>query len=225
MTLGGALAKPRGRSMVAPVKPLLAALLLMSAAACAPELVGPEQAVPSTGAWRSVATEEDRKRIREWRTVWLEALEKARAAGHGPVLAAEGALLKPDAAVAGVAPPAGDYRCRVIKIGAKAPSNLDYVAYPPFSCRVGGGEGVRDFVKLTGSQRPIGRLFPENDSRMIFLGTLQLGDEQGTLRYGHDPERAMAAILERVGDRRWRLVFPYPQFESILDVLELVPQD
>ena len=199
--------------------------LFAAASACAPELVGPEQAVPSTGAWRTVATEADRGRVREWRTAWLKALEQARTAGHAQEIAAEGALLKPDAALAEVAPPAGDYRCRVIKIGAKGPGNLNYIAYPPFSCRIGAGEGVRDFVKLTGSQRPVGRLFPETDSRMIFLGTLQLGDEQGTLRYGHDPERAMAGILERVGERRWRLVFPYPQFESILDVLELVPQD
>ena len=211
--------------MIAPVKTFLAALLLLSAGACAPERVGPEQAVPSTGPWREVATEEDRKRVREWRKAWVEALEKSRAGGHGSALAAEGALLEPDSALAQVAPPAGDYRCRVIKIGAKGPGNLDHVAYPPFWCRIGAGDGVRDFVKLTGSQRPIGRLFPESDSRMIFLGTLQLGDEQGTLRYGHDPERAMAGILERVGERRWRLVFPYPRFESILDVIELVPQD
>jgi hypothetical protein len=211
--------------MVAPVKPLLAASLLLSASACAPELAGPEQAVPSTAAWRTVATEADRGNIRNWRKAWVEALEKARAGGHGEAIVAEGVLLQPDAALVGVAPPAGDYRCRVVKIGAKGAGNLDYVAYPAFSCRIGAGEGDRDFAKLTGSQRPIGRLFPENDSRMIFLGTLQLGDEQGTLRYGHDPERAMAGILERVGERRWRLVFPYPQFESIMDVLELVPQD
>ena len=199
--------------------------LFAAVSACAPELVGPEQAVPSTGAWRTVATEADRERVREWRSAWLEALEKARAGGHGDAIAAEGVLLQPDAALVGVAPPAGDYRCRVVKIGAKGPGNLDYVAYPAFSCRIGAGEGVRDLAKLTGSQRPIGRLFPENDSRMIFLGTLQLGDEEGTLRYGHDPERAMAGILERIDERRWRLVFPYPQFESIVDVIELVPQD
>ena len=28
---------------------------------------------------------------------------------------------------------------------------------------------------------------------------------------------------ERVGERRWRLVFPYPHFESMVDVLELIP--
>jgi hypothetical protein len=58
---------------------------------------------------------------------------------------------------------------------------------------------------------------------MIFLGTLQLGDEQGTLRYGHDRDRDMAGILERIGEGRWRLVLPSPAFESMLDVVELTP--
>jgi hypothetical protein len=207
------------------MKLLLATLLLLPAAACAPSREGPEQAVPSTEAWRSIATAADRERLREWRAAWLDARRKGRAGGHAAAIAAEGVLLEPDAALDGVSPPAGDYRCRTIKIGAKGPGNLDYVAYPPFLCRIGAGEGVRDFTKLSGSQRPIGRLFPENDRRMIFLGTLQLGDERGTLRYGHDPDRALAGILERVGERRWRLVLPYPRFESTLDVIELIPED
>ena len=33
----------------------------------------------------------------------------------------------------------------------------------------------------------------------------------------------MAGFVERVGPRRWRIAFPYPAFESNLDVLELVP--
>jgi hypothetical protein len=201
----------------------LVALVLL--AACTPQRTGPAAAVPQEAAWRSIATEHDRERIREWRTAWMKALKQARAAGHGTALAAEGPLLLPDAAIDGVAPPAGDYRCRTIKIGAKSPGLLEYVAYPAFSCRIGAGEESRDFAKLTGSQRPIGRLFVENDRRMVFLGTLQLGDEQGTLRYGHDVERAMAGVFERVGERRWRLVFPYPHYESVVDVLELIPQD
>lgn len=201
----------------------LAALALLTA--CSAQRTGPEQAVPQEAAWRSIATPHDRERVREWRTAWTKALKQARAAGHGAEIAAEGALLVPDAALDGVTPPAGDYRCRTIKIGAKSPGLLEYIAYPAFSCRVGAGDGIRDFVKLTGSQRPVGRLFVENDRRMVFLGTLQLGDERGTLRYGHDVERAMAGVLERVGERRWRLVFPYPHHESVVDVLELIPQD
>jgi hypothetical protein len=200
----------------------IAGLLVL--AACTTPGTGPQQAVPRDDRWRSVATEADRERVREWRTAWLRALARARAAGYASAIAAEGVLLEPDAAQDNAAPPPGDYRCRTIKIGAKREGLLDYVAYPAFRCRIGGGEGVRDFTKLTGSQRPIGRLFPENERRMIFLGTLQLGDEAGTLRYGHDVQRAMAGVLERVGEHRWRLVFPYPHFESLVDVIELVPE-
>ncbi|TFI56729.1 DUF4893 domain-containing protein [Sphingomonas parva] len=202
-----------------------AALLLLPLAACASEGTPPVQAVPQAEAgWRDVATTADRHRIREWRTAWLRALERARAAGHGAEIDREGALLVPDAALLGVSPPAGDYRCRVTKLGAKTEGLLDYVAYPAFRCRIGAGESTREFAKLTGSQRPVGRLFRDTDRRMIFLGTLQLGDEQGALRYGHDEDRAMAGLLERVGERRWRLVFPYPHYESLVDVIELIPE-
>ena len=120
--------------------------------------------------------------------------------------------------------PAGDYRCRTIKLGSRGEDTLNYIAYPAFRCRVAPGpEGLMNFAKLSGSQRPVGRLFPEHDTRMIFLGTMQLGDEPRALRYGRDRERNMAGRLERVGERRWRIVFPYPHFESLLDVLELVP--
>jgi len=211
--------------MLHPMKAIFsapAALLLLSA--CTAPGTGPREAVPQVAGWRSVATEGDRGRLRDWRSVWIKALARARGAGQGQAIAAEGALLEPDAALDGAAPPPGDYRCRTIKIGAKSEGLLDYIAYPAFKCRIGAGESGRDFAKLSGSQRPIGRLFPENARRMIFLGTLQLGDEQGTLRYGHDAERAMAGILERVGERRWRLVFPSPHYESLLDVIELIPE-
>ena len=200
------------------------AALLFALAACTAPGTGPGEAVPRVDGWRSVATVADRARLRDWRDAWLKALKQARAAGHGPGIAAEGVLLQPDAALDGAGPPAGEYRCRTIKIGAKSEGLLDYIAYPAFKCRIGAGDGALDFAKLTGSQRPIGRLFPENERRMIFLGTLQLGDEAGTLRYGHDAERAMAGILERVGERRWRLVFPSPHYESLIDVIELIPE-
>jgi hypothetical protein len=43
--------------------------------------------------------------------------------------------------------------------------------------------------------------------------------------YGRDANRDMAGIVQRIGPRRWRLVLPYPHFESLLDVVELVPVD
>ena len=174
--------------------------------------------------WRDIATESDRNRIRQWRTAWVQALAKAQAAGHAADIAREGSLLQPDAALPWASPPAGPYRCRVIKIGAKSQGLLNYVAYPAFDCRLRAENGVLSFAKLTGSQRPIGLLFPDTGTRMVFLGTLQLGDEKLALQYGRDRERDMAGVLERIGDNRWRLVLPFPHFESTVDVLELVPR-
>ncbi|HYI40549.1 MAG TPA: DUF4893 domain-containing protein [Allosphingosinicella sp.] len=206
--------------------PLLAPLCLLPA--CAPKEAGPAAAVPmpaTAAGWRAVATDHDLERARKWRTAWVRALAKARAGGHSAEIDREGILLEPDAALRGAAPPAGDYRCRVLKVGGQGEGLLDYVAYPHFDCRISAGAGAMDFVKSTGSQRPVGRLFDDGDRRMVFLGTLQLGDEQGNLRYGHDRQRDMIGLLERIGERRWRLAFPYPAFESTLDVLELVPKE
>jgi Domain of unknown function (DUF4893) len=213
---------PYGRAMKLRL-PLLLALLLL--AACTTGETGPAAAVPAVAGWRSIATDHDLERARKWRTAWVRALAQARAGGHSAEIAREGILLEPDAALRGVAPPAGDYRCRVLKVGGQGEDMLDYVAYPQFDCRISAGAGALDFVKLTGSQRPVGRLFADGDRRLVFLGTLQLGDERGILRYGHDRQRDMIGLLERIGERRWRLAFPYPAFESTLDVIELLPKE
>jgi hypothetical protein len=193
--------------------------------AAGPDLAGPEATCqPAPANWRNTATEDDRRRLRDWRQAFLEALEDARGA-NGAEIGREAALLEPDTALRDPMPPPGDYNCRTIKLGTPADtgSGLHYVAYPAFRCRIG-VEGNRvTFTKLTGSQRPIGRLFTDNDRRLIFLGTMQLGDEGRAYQYGIDRERDVAGILERVGERRWRLVFPYPHFESLLDVIELTP--
>jgi len=72
-------------------------------------------------------------------------------------------------------------------------------------------------------QRPVGTIFADNGRRMIFLGTMMFGDETRALRYSRDQQRNMIGIVERVGDARWRLVFPRPHYESLLDVIELTP--
>ena len=174
--------------------------------------------------WRQVATQHDRERLRDWRKSFSGALAAARAAGHGAEIAREGALLDPDAALGGGPIPNGRYACRVIKLGAKSPGMLDYVSYPAFACRIGQERDLQGFAKLTGSQRPVGLIFPGDVIRQVFLGTLVLGDEREARQYGQDQTRDVAGYVERVGPARWRLVLPAPAFESRLDVIELVPQ-
>jgi hypothetical protein len=116
------------------------------------------------------------------------------------------------------------YRCRVIKLGAKDQGNLDFVTYPPFTCRVHAQRTLQRLTKLSGSQRYVGLIFPGDAIRNVFLGTLVLGDETRALQYQQDQARDVAGYVERIGPNRWRLLMPQPHFESRLDVMELVPQ-
>jgi len=196
----------------------LAAIVIVPVYARAADGAGQETA---TG-WRAIATEQDRLRIRGWRQAWVEGLRAARRA-EAAAVTGEGALLDPDAALLDPAPPPGAYRCRTMKLGAAGTGALDWASYPAFRCRIANDGGILTFAKVGGSQRPAGRIYADGVRRMIFLGSLQLGDERQLLPYGSDSERDMAGILERVGENRWRLVFPRPAFESVIDVIEMVP--
>lgn len=140
-------------------------------------------------------------------------------ASAGEEIHKDPALFSPDRALPGAEPPPGLYRCRTHKLGGRT-GLLPYVAYPFFRCRV---EADGSFTKLDGSQRPVGRIHRDRAARAVFLGTMLLGDEVRPLRYGRDQRRDLAAWVERVGERRWRMAFPYPHFESTLDLVELVP--
>jgi len=177
-----------------------------------------------TTAYKEVISENDRVRLRDWRKSFENGLAAARKAGHGTEIDREGALLDPDAALAGPAIPNGMYRCRVIKLGAKDPGNLDYVTYSGFTCRVKQEHALQRLGKLSGPQRYLGLIFPGDAIRNVFLGTLVFADEQRALQYGQDQQRDVAGYIERIGPNRWRLIMPAPHFESQLDVMELVPQ-
>jgi len=195
----------------------LSILLCLALAACAPKAI----VTQPTAQWRAVATNADREKLREWRGAFTEALRDARSTNSADV-AAEGVLLDPDAALGGPIPN-GNYRCRVIKLGAKSEGLLNYIAYPAFACRVQAQQAIQGFAKLTGSQRPVGVIYPNDALRQVFLGTMVLGDETRAMQYGTDPDRDVAAFVERIGQSRWRMVIPRPAFESKTDVIELVP--
>lgn len=225
----GAVASSRkfeGPTLMKLAVPLCAAFALAACGSVGGGEAAPPRAIDRTELpdWREIATPTDRMRLRQWRSAWMQALAKADSAGHRSAIAEEGALLQPDSAIGWETPAAGIYQCRTIKIGAKSAGMADYIAYPPFDCRLRAENGLISFAKLTGSQRPLGLFLPDTSRRMIFLGTLQLGDEKTALQYGRDRERDMIGVVERIGERRWRIAFPYPHFESTVDVLELVPR-
>jgi hypothetical protein len=178
---------------------LAAALASLTLAACAstPPAPPPPPGGPVLSDWRGVVTAFDRDRYQRRQAAWDLALQQARRQPGSGDLRGLGELIDPDAQRPLATPPVGNYRCRTVKLGSQGGEDgLGYVVYGWFACRIEQTPRGLKFVKLTGSQRPSGLLFPESD---------------------------LIGVLERIGERRWRLVLPWPQNESNLDLIELVP--
>lgn len=206
--------------------PLLAALALTACASTPPPPPPPPSGpgAPALRDWRSIITASDRDRYARRDAAWRLALEQARRQPGSGDLGPLGDLIETDAARRGVAPPPGDYRCRTVKLGSQGgEAGLGFVVYGWFQCRIEQTPRGLKFSKLTGSQRPSGLLFPEDDRQMVMLGSMALAAEPPANSYGQRPDRDIVAVLERIGEARWRLVIPWPQAESNLDLIELVP--
>ena len=183
-------------------------------------------AAPPTRAdlWQAQASAADINRVRRVATAWSSGLAEARTAGFADDMRDEGKLLDPDAGLPRPAPTPGIYNCRMIKLGREKPRAPAFEKFKPFFCHVGVDRHMFTIIKLTGSQRPAGRMWEDDvPNRLIFLGSLALGSEDEVRNYGDDPRRDMAGVFERIGPFRWRLVIPYPQSGSQLLVFELRP--
>lgn len=205
----------------------LLGLTALAVAACAstpPPPPPPDSPRAALRDWRGVITAADRDRYVRLDAAWSLALQQARRQRGSGDLRGLGDLIVADAGRPPVAPPAGDYRCRTVKLGSQGGEDgLGYVVYGWFACRIEQTPNGLKFSKLTGSQRPSGLLFPEDDRTMILLGSMALAAEPPANSYGQRPDRDLVAVLERIGEARWRLVIPWPRNESNLDLIELIP--
>ena len=170
--------------------------------------------------WQGIASAADKGRLANVSGAWAAGLAGARKAGFTTALRDDAELMKSNAALARPEPTPGSYRCRLVKLGGKPA----FEKFKPFFCYVEVEGNLLTIVKQTGSQRPAGRLWEDDDpKRLIFLGSLALGDEEAPIAYGDNPKRDMAGIFERTGPFRWRLVIPWPQDGSRLHAYELTP--
>ena len=183
-----------------------------------------QEAASKADDWQKVASKPDADRIARLRQAWDEALSDARAAGSRQEVEAEGALLQGDAALARPSPTPGSYECRMVRLGRLTPRARAFEKFKPFFCYVEVQGEYLTIVKQTGSQRPAGYLYPDpGRNRLVFLGSLAPAGNDASLAYGEDAARDLAGVLERVAPFRYRLVIPWPQSDSKLDVIELVP--
>ena len=199
---------------------------MLAAGGCAPvakDVPRPVVTVsPPTKAdvWQGIASTADQQRLANVSGAWAAGLSDARKGNFASALRDDAELLKSNAALARPAPTPGSYSCRLVKLGGKPA----FEKFKPFFCYVEVDGNLLTIVKQTGSQRPAGRLWEDdNPTRLIFLGSLALGDEEAPLAYGDNRKRDMAGIFERTGPFRWRLVIPWPQDGSKLHAYELTP--
>jgi hypothetical protein len=118
----------------------------------------------------------------------------------------------------------GTWRCRTIKLGGMAPD----VVYSWFTCRIGERDGALEFVKISGTQRLAGTLYPNETGGYVLLGALSAKGEP-MHRYSGNSEAVGAratpddavGVLEATGRGSARIELPYPVQESVFDVIEL----
>jgi Domain of unknown function (DUF4893) len=182
-------------------------------------------AVPSkSDAWLAVASSADRTRIGRMTEAWQDGLVEARSGGFRDAVKSEGKLLTSGGALARPAPTPGSYRCSLVTLGRSAKRGPAFEKFKPFFCYIDVEGELFTIVKQTGSQRPAGRLWEdEMSTRLIFLGSLALGNEDEAKAYGDDPRRDVAGVFERIAPFVWRLVIPFPQDGTKLQVFELTP--
>ena len=66
----------------------------------------------------------------------------------GAAIEKQGALFDVDRSLAKARPPAGDYRCRMFKLGGKGSASPDFTAYSTFACRIDDEGEVAGFYKV-----------------------------------------------------------------------------
>ena len=172
--------------------------------------------------WKKIATPDDQDRIYGWEGALDLGVTAAMQAGEGGAISRQAALFDADSPLENSILPPGLYDCAITKLGGPG-DGLPFVAYPPFRCRVHADDGRLHFTKLTGSQLTTGWIYRASDRHSVFLGTSFYGYEDKAVPYGNTKERDQAAVVQRIGENRWRMVFPYPYYESVVDVMELTP--
>lgn len=208
---------------------LLVAVAFAGGCVQAPKPVVPTGATVSVvtskaDGWLAVANAADQGRISRTAIAWQAGLSEARNGGFADAVSAEGKLLAAGGGLARPAPTPGSYRCRLVTLGRSAKKGPAFEKFKPFFCYVDLEGDLFTIVKQTGSQRPAGRLWEDDlPNRLIYLGSLALGNEEEALAYGDDPTRDMAGVFERIAPFVWRLVIPFPSDGSKLHIFELTP--
>jgi hypothetical protein len=110
----------------------------------------------------------------------------------------------------------GEWKCRTAKLGNEPP----LVIYSWFKCRVTDDGSGWVLEKTSGSQRTKGRFYTDSDNRLTYLGVGYVaGEKPRNYSVGRDVDHVGYAY--RTAKNEFRIEFPAPARESVVDILEL----
>ena len=172
-------------------------------------------------AWKERIEPADAARLDAFPARWSAALAAARPR-FAATLAREGALLDPARALRYPALPPGSYRCRAVKLGASGPRQPAYRSFPPAFCFVGSESDAQSFTKQTGTERSAGWLYPDGDTRTVFLGAFAQGAASAPV-YGAARGHNALGVVERIAHFRWRLTLVPADGSAQLTIYDITP--
>ncbi|WP_419897645.1 DUF4893 domain-containing protein [Roseomonas sp. USHLN139] len=160
----------------------------------------------------------DQARLAGFESARQAAIGVARSGGDPADVAVLEQVLDGEATAQPAAALAGDWRCRLIRLGGILPLTI----YGDFRCRITDDAAGLRLQKLTGSQRLAGTLFDTGSARLGYAGAAVAGAGQPP-RYGAEPGSNQVGYLVPLGPQRLRLEMPAaaPTRDSDFDILEL----
>lgn len=169
------------------------------------------------GAIIKIITASDSKRLEQYPQTKAKALSEAKASGTAADVRLVDELLKrPGLPFSQDFDMTGNWQCRTIKLGGMAPA---LVVYGWFKCKITDDGSGWALEKVTGSQRTKGRFYTESDTRLTYLGTGYVSDQK-PVKYGAGAKTDEAGYAYRSGKNAFRIEFPAPYYESLLNVME-----
>jgi hypothetical protein len=169
------------------------------------------------GAITRLITKSDQARLVKYEETKAKAVEEARKGGAAAdVNQLDGILAKPRLAFSEDFNMVGNWKCRATKLGNEPP----LVIYGWFKCRVTDDGSGWMLEKTSGSQRTKGRFYTDNDKRLAYLGVSYIAGEKPK-SYGVGPDSDQVGYVYRTADNAFRIEFPAPARESLMDILEL----
>jgi hypothetical protein len=169
------------------------------------------------GAITKLITAADSKRLEQYQQTKTKAVADAKATGAAAdVRLVEELLNRPGLPFSQDFDMTGNWQCRTIKLGGMAPA---LVVYGWFKCKVTDDGSGWALEKVTGSQRTKGRFYTDSDTRLTYLGTGYVA-EQKPVKYGTGPKTDEVGYAYRTGKNAFRIEFPAPYYESLLNVME-----